>query len=381
MKGVLMLVNDFPPAPVGGAERQVERLSMFLAGQGIQVNVITRAYPGLNSQETRSGFGIFRVMQFGPNKFRKALFTLGALARIFQLRHRFDVLHAHLAFSSAVSAAVAGRLLRKQVIVKFGTGGAASEIRQSEKSLRGRIKLAILRTWVDRYISLTEEIDRELLEAGFSGDKILRIGNGIDASLFAPAAADKDAARSALTLSGKTVILFTGRLVAVKGVPILLRALARVNRPELHLVLAGEGADRASLEALVDELGLRTQVTFADYVKDVKPYLRAADIFVLPSLGEGISNSLLEAMSAGVACVATRVGGAAELLEQGRNGILIEPNTVDELAQALATLAGDSELRNRYGQLARDSVLARYDIGSVGARYIALYNELAGRRS
>lgn len=380
MKGVLMLVNDFPPAPVGGAERQAERLSMFLAGQGIQVNVITRTHPGLTSHETRSGFGIFRVMQFGPNKFRKALFTLGALVRIFQLRDRFDVLHAHLAFSSAVSAAVAGRLLRKQVIVKFGTGGASSEIRQSEKSLRGRIKLAILRTWVDRYISLTEEMDQELLATGFSGAKILRMGNGIDASLFSPAA-DKVAARSAVALDGKTIVLFTGRLVAVKGVPVLLRALARVNRPELHLVLAGEGADRASLEALVDELGLHSQVTFAGDVKDVKPYLQAADIFVLPSLGEGISNSLLEAMSAGVACVATRVGGAAELLEQGRNGILIEPNTVDELAQALATLAGDSELRNRYGQLARDSVLARYDIGSVGARYIALYNELAGRRS
>lgn len=381
MKGVLMLVNDFPPAPVGGAERQAERLSAYMAGQGLQVSVITRMYPGLKELEDRDGYRVFRIPQFGPNNLRKISFTLGAILLIIKRRAHFDVLHAHLAFSSAVSAAIAGRLLGKRVVVKFGTGGASSEIRQSEISIRGRLKLSILKHWVDTYITLTDEMEKELLTAGFPKERILRMANGIDASVFAPLK-DKESAKDRIFLAGKTLILYTGRLVAVKGIPVLLRAFQRVinDFPNLHLVLVGNGEDRHNLEEIAKELKIEESITFVGDVSDIKPYLCASDIFVLPSFGEGVSNSLLEAMSVGLACIATNVGGSADLLSNGRNGILIPPNDVDKLFDALTELIQNHSERAMYGMNARQFVLSHFDFSSVGARYISLYEKLASGR-
>ncbi|MFN8413458.1 MAG: glycosyltransferase family 4 protein [Anaerolineales bacterium] len=378
MKGVLMLVNDFPPAPVGGAERQAERLSIYLAQRGVPVSVITRMFSDLKKTEYRDGYTIFRIPQFGPNKLRKVFFTLGALFMIVRKRNLFDILHAHLAFSSAVSAALAGKLLGKKVIVKFGTGGASSEVHQSENSFRGRLKLAILKRWVDLYIAMTDEMENELLAAGFAKERILRMTNGIDASIFVPPP-DKELAKSDVSMSGKTIILFTGRLVAVKGVHVLLNAFRQITSifPNVHLMLVGNGEERVALEKSARDLNIDQYVTFVGDVSDVKPYLRAAEIFVLPSFGEGISNSLLEAMSAGLACIATRVGGSSDLLLNGQHGILISPNNIDQLAEALKTLVQNNEMRKKFGNDARQFVLSQFDFSSVGARYLALYNQLA----
>ena len=168
----------------------------------------------------------------------------------------------------------------------------------------------------------------------------------------------------------------------MKGVRVLLNAFQHVIKgfPKTHLLLVGNGEDRIGLEELSVGLKIEKDVTFAGDVNDVKPYLRASDIFVLPSFGEGISNSLLEAMSTGLACVATKVGGSADLLSNGQNGVLVSPNNVDELTDALITLVKDKEQRENFGNVARQFVLLKYDFTSVGARYLSLYNELASGR-
>lgn len=379
MSGVIMLVNQFPPMPAGGAEQQAERLARYLAGRGLNVGVITRAGGGLAPHERRDGFWIERVSDRGPSKLGTVRFTLGAMRTLWRRRREYSVLHAHLAFAPAVAAAVMGRLLGKRVIVKFGNSGAFGDVQVSQGSGRGRLKLGLLRRYVDANIALDEVMEGELLGAGFARERVLRMVNGIQSERFARRAAP-DAAKAALGLAGKTILLYVGRLAPQKALPDLLAALAaaRRARPELHLVLLGQGEERAALLARAAELGLQEHVTFAGNVGDVQPYLDAADLFVLPSLTEGISNALLEAMAAGLACVATAVGGTPEVLDGGSCGALVPPGQPEQLAAAIERLAGDPAERARLGAAARARISRFYAFNVVGDQYIDLYARLTG---
>src|SRR6185436_20177983 len=118
---------------VGGAERQAERLAVYMADQGFTTGVLTRHVGNLPRKEERDNFTVYRLSQFGPGKFKTISFTIAALIKLIQLRSSYDVLHAHLAFAPAIAAAVAGRLLGKQVIVKFGNSSLFGDVERSRQ--------------------------------------------------------------------------------------------------------------------------------------------------------------------------------------------------------------------------------------------------------
>lgn len=375
--GVVMLVNEFPPLPVGGAERQAERLSGWLAARGWKVSVLTRGAANLPSRETRDGFEILRVRPRGPGKLKSLTFVLGALWTLFRRRKDYKILHAHLSFGPAFAAVIAARFLGKRVIVKLGNSGEFGDILVSQKTFRGRLRLWALRRWADAVITLDDAMQAEALAAGFDSRRLRRMNNGIEFASFASTRA-KDEAKSSLGLGGKVVVMFMGRLSEQKSLPTLLNAFssARKNFPALHLLLLGDGPSRPDLEFQAEKFGMTANVTFAGSQRDVRPYLEAADIFALPSVSEGISNALLEAMSAGLACVATPVGGNAEALDNGACGVLLPPRDESAWAAALAELGTDSQRRERLGAAARQRVRERYDFSVVGSQYESLYREL-----
>lgn len=380
MKGIMMLVNYFPPLPTGGAERQAERLATYLVSRNVPSGVITRRVGSLPRHERRNGFDVYRLAQFGPGKIKTVTFTIAAIISLLRLRHSYDILHAHLAFSPAIAAAVVGKILDKVVIVKFGSNNTSSgEIKISQKTWRGRLRLAILRRWVDICIALDPEMEKEILDAGFSPNRVIRMGNGIDTARFKPYA-DKFSAKKALDLESgdKILVLYTGRLVSEKALDLLLMAMkqATTSCKELHLLMIGNGNERDALVALTEKLGIQHCVTFIDYINDIHPYLNAGDIFVLPSLGEGISNSLLEAMSCGLACISTRVGGSTEVLGDGKYGLIVPPNSVEDLTEALVRLGNSASERTQLGNLARQRILEKYDFQVVGEQYYSLYTRL-----
>jgi len=379
MAGVVMLVNEFAPLPVGGAERQAERLSAYLSGRGWPVWVLTRGVPGLPASETVHGFTIIRPRAWGPGKLGTVSFVFGALFELVRRRKDYSILHAHLAFGAAFAAVLAARLLGKRVLVKLGNSGEFGDIRVSQKSWRGRLRLAAFRKWADTVIVLDEVMQAEALDAGFAPQQVRRINNGIDARMFSDAQMPADA-KAALGLNGKVVVLSVGRLAAQKSLPVLFESFAKAlpGFSELRLLLVGDGPERTALEALADSLKIKGQVTFAGNQADVRPYLQAADIFALPSASEGISNALLEAMSAGLACLATPVGGNPEVLKQGDSGMLLPMDDIETWSSALVTLGHSAKLRAQMGTAARERVRAEYDFSVVGARYEALYAELSG---
>ena len=380
MNGVVMLVNEFPPLPIGGAERQAERLSQYLAGHAWNIRVLTRGSKDLPPHQNKDGFQILRVKPFGPGKLKSLTFVFGAIQTLWQERNNYQILHAHLAFGPAFAAAMVGRILKKIVIVKFGNSGPFGDIQTSQKTFRGRLRLAMLRRWVDVAITLDAKMQAEVLGAGFSQTQIRRMPNGIDTHSF-QTRPTKSSARKSLGLSDILTVVYTGRLSKQKSLHTLIMAISTIRKelPNLQLVLVGDGPERLNLEVLSSNLGLENNIHFAGSQSDVIPYLAAADIFVLPSLAEGISNSLLEAMTCGLACIATKVGGTPDVL--GQSGVLVDPDQPDQIAQALSRLAQNPDEMERLSNLAKKRILDEYEFEIVGKRYSQLYNELLNNQS
>lgn len=377
MISVVMLVNEFPPLKVGGGERQAERLAVELARQGVRVGVVTRGRPDLPPQEVRDGFWVQRVLPRGGGKFAAVTFILGAMRVLWARRAEFRIVHAHLAFSPAVAAALIGPPLGKRVVVKFGNSGPFGDVQVSQASIWGRLKLALLRRRADVVIALDDAMRLELEQAGFAAERIVRMDNGVCAADFRPPQ-PRAFYRRSLGLEGREVIVAVGRLEPQKAYPDLLRAVAQVFQRHVNglLLIVGDGSQRRGLEAMCAQLGLGEQVRFVGNVNDVRPYLWAADVFALASHAEGMSNALLEAMAAGLPCVVTAVGNAPEMLAAGACGVLVPPGEPDRLAAALTQVLADADSRRRLGEAARRRVQERYDMPRVAEAYQHLYRRL-----
>lgn len=174
-------------------------------------------------------------------------------------------------------------------------------------------------------------------------------------------------------------LLFVGRLAPQKALDVMLRSLAvlRQSHRDVHLSLAGDGPERAKLEALARELGVGSNVTFLGYQsqRQVRDLLAAADVFVLSSVAEGVPVVLMEAMAACVPVVATRIAGIPELVHDGANGFLVPPGDPETLAARAATLLDDPELRNRCGAAGRAKVEREFNLAVEGAKVVEILTD------
>lgn len=207
-------------------------------------------------------------------------------------------------------------------------------------------------------------------------DKIDLIYNGVDLDRFAP---QPSILRHELGLAdNQPVILTVGRLAANKGQADLIAAAPIILErfPRAHIILAGDATDRAPLDAQIAALGLGQHVTLLGHRTDVANLLHGADLFVMPSLAEGFSLALVEALAAGLAIVATAVGIAPEVIVPGRNGLLVPPADAPALADAVIRVLGlDEAARAAYRSAAR-AAAARFSCQATAQQTLALYREV-----
>jgi len=171
--------------------------------------------------------------------------------------------------------------------------------------------------------------------------------------------------------------------VPIKDHATLFRAAERLaaHKIDVRVVVAGTGPERERLDAVVNaSAALAGRVSFVGASENVPEILNALDIFVLPSLMEGMSNTILEAMSCGLPVAATRVGGNLELVQEGRTGVLFAPGDDGQLAAELELLAANEELRRNYGAAGRRRVLEDFSLDKMLAGYRKLYRDLAARK-
>ena len=230
----------------------------------------------------------------------------------------------------------------------------------------------ILGAATTRLFTVSEAARQMLIEeVGMPGSRIAVIPNGIDTGRFSPGPRRPEAAR--------VVVGTVGNLTPVKNHALLVRACGELLRrgTDLELRIAGEGPERGRLADLAASLGMADRLRLAGLVGDVPAFLRELDVFVLSSSTEAHPNALLEAMSCGLPCIATRVGGSPEVLQEGRSGILVEPEDPPALAEAIGRLAADRGERERLGQAGRRRVCDHYNMERMLVSYEALYTELA----
>lgn len=235
--------------------------------------------------------------------------------------------------------------------------------------------------FVTHYIALSRELKNYLTEGvGIAPRRISLLCNGVDAERFVPATGGARAGLSGSPFNDPSLFVIgtVGRLQAVKDQVGLVRAFARIASafPAARLVIAGEGGSRAAIEAEVSAHGLANRVWLPGERADVPEVMRSFDLFVLPSIAEGISNTVLEAMASGLPVVATDVGGNPELVEDGTSGALVPAQDPVALAETLAAYASDRSLTRAQGAAGRARIEAAFSLDAMVANYDRLYSNL-----
>ncbi|MDP3938095.1 MAG: glycosyltransferase family 4 protein, partial [Deltaproteobacteria bacterium] len=347
---------------------------------GAAVRVVTpRESSDLPEADTVDGLPVRRITY--PSV--KGLGAAVLLSRIFSdlVRGADDVIHVHIPGPMLIPAVAAGRVRGVPVVLKFAN-------LSPERGIWVDLPASRLRGWpieaatrrVDGVVAISSRIARAAEEGGWP--TVARIPNGIDPRIFDRSFPPRANARRSLHVEGEPVVLFVGRLSYQKGVDVLLEAWARFRRrrPRAHLVLLGEGPEAAALQRQAEALGIAASVDFRGLRRDAGPHYAAADIFVLPSRYEGFPNVMLEAMSAGLPVVASRVSGTEDAIDNGRNGLLVPPGEPQPLADALFELASGPERARALGHEARKTVESSYHIRAVAEQTMAFYARLGSRR-
>lgn len=246
----------------------------------------------------------------------------------------------------------------------------------------------LYRPFVQQYVALSRNLERYLVESiGVPAQRVQHIYNGVDTERFLPrAVAREPIAGSPFNDPDLFVFGTVGRLDPVKDQANLARAFVRARQLDpqlarrLRLVIVGDGPQRAAVEAIVREADVQALVWFAGERSDIPDIMRGLDCFVLPSLAEGISNTLLEAMASALPVIATRVGANADLMEQGAAGRLVPRGDPAALAAALLDMVADPNAAAGYGRAGRDIVERRFSLERMVRDYEDLYRRMLTAR-
>jgi glycosyltransferase involved in cell wall biosynthesis len=383
---VLQLVNSFA---LGGAERVVTMLATHADRSRFEVIPCAIRASGPLEEDLQAAGIQYQVLGIRRRNITNPLFLADfrrLLAGIVEtaIRFRIDIIHAHLT-ENTLLAVLAGRRL-ENLRVCATVHSVVFSPRRGPFSFRSWLKrTAIERVFsrTDRIIAVSDEVARAVQATSrVPPEHITTIPNGVEPN---PYRAEKDrmALRRSLDLPlNRPVVASVGRLIHLKGYQHLEAALALIPSERRPLTLfIGDGPDRSELESRAAVLGLSDDVRFLGYRRDVAAVLAASDLFVLPSLWEGLPLSLLEAMSAGLPVVVTSVGGNAEVVEEGKSGLLIPPRDEPALANAITSLLENPFRRLAIGKAARDRFDRCFSLNSFIRSHEYLYEELLAKPS
>jgi glycosyltransferase involved in cell wall biosynthesis len=400
---IYLLTESFYPPNWDGVARHAHQLAERLAEKKQTVVVVTRqTNPPSSSYEQ---IGKMSVRRISPGGFLKGAgwWAIGPLlmflVQLFYLlvkeRSRYDFIVTCGLKVLPIPAVVACAIGKTKCIIRVESSRELLEDISAEslgkmgffpRSVLLRVVHLLQRAALKRahrIVAISSEIKRELIRAGVAPEKIESIPNGIDTNRFSSVSMEQKLnLRKKLSLPIEGVLFnFTGRLAATKGLPLLVQAWKGLSCKyrDIYLLLVGSG--QGSFDSCEDELkdyiklnDLKERVVITGAVDNVYEYLQASDVFVLPSEYEGFSITLMEALACALPTVATKVGGATELIRHQENGILINPRDQKELESAIDWLLDHKELWTKIGERARTSVVDKYSIDAVTNRYLEMFS-------
>ncbi|GCF08217.1 glycosyltransferase family 4 protein [Dictyobacter arantiisoli] len=410
---------------IGGAETRAANQAHQLQEFGHQVMIITlQRYKDWKKAENIDGIPVIRIGGSFNQHGRLRIGRVGHIPidivmffQLWRMRHSYDILHTIQLSPLSGVAALVGKLTGKPVIISIPSTGPGKKPRPQDAvmmadtlvdqsidtsflkvayedtvvgdmthmkktAVGGDVILRYLKKSDAFYHVLSNRSRTYMISNGFRAAKITHIPNGIDIEKFAPVAELRPD-----PTQPERDILCVARLQYPKGVDVLLHAWKRLMsapaewRTQLkpRLLIAGTGQSEAQLKQLTHALALDESVVFLGSCNDVIPLLQRAWGFVLPSRWEGMPNALLEAMSCGLPCIATRVSGSEDIVNDGDNALLVEPEDPVALALALQRLIADTELTRQLALAGRATVIKDYQLTTTAEQLILFYQQTLGQ--
>lgn len=421
---ICIVATRFSPF-VGGAEVRAEKQARQLQASGHEVIVVTlRHFRAWKRQETLDGLPITRVGgtykrsgRLRNGRFGHLAVAIGFFRALWRLRQRYDVIHCIQFSPPAAMATLIGKITHKPIIISIPSTGP-SEARRSQleqgASLMadtltdtaflkidfkhwtagaddisflpqlafGKAMLDYVRRSNAYYQILSTRGYEHLASHGFPTRQIVYIPGSVDIDKFRPAADLRPKPEER-----ERTIICVARLAYAKGIDVLLHAWGRMMREPMEwraqlkprLLIVGDGDCEAQLKRVAALLGIEDSVEFLGLRTDVVDLLQRSWGFVLPSRWEGNPNALLEGLACGLPCVATRVSGSEDIITDGVNGLLVEPEQPAEMAQALRRMIEDADFAERLGREGRATVVRSYQLTTVVEKCVELYCRLLKR--
>ena len=350
---------------IGGIGNYITSLACALKKKGVVVMV---ASSGGNLEPELKRCGVCHKTLRMKTKFELSPKVFASAVDISKIvkDEKIDISHAHSRVSQA-AAFFASRL----------TGVPCVTTCHGYFKVRFR---KIFDTWGRKVIAISDAVENHLKDdLGVDEGRVELIYNGIDIDRFSRqySDAEKLSLKRSLGLKGP-VVGTIGRLSPVKGQRYLIEAMAEVVRkvPDVKAVIMGDGEEDKKLKSLAKELNIEDTIRFVPSDPDTVKFLSIMDVFVLPSVKEGLGLALLEALGSGRACVASRVGGIRDIIESGMNGILVGVGDPKAIAAAVISLLNDAQSRQKMGQAGREMVRERFSLDSMSDKVIKLYESV-----
>lgn len=376
LRVLMILESGFPVRGGGGAESQVRTLAGELRRRGHLVTVLTPRVPNAPDKciDRCDGIPVVRLAYPPQRGLARLVLWCRLTAFLHRRGRRYDAWHAHIAHYLAAIACAFGRRADRPVVVKVSgwweleRGLLAAHASPLAALARSALRRASAIQTISRRLAV------ELARQQFPAERIVTLPNAVDMARFS-APAGRSSANSLLQA------IFVGRLVAEKGLFTLLDAWAAAfgsAAPRMRLRLVGTGTLEAQLRARAAALGIGGAIEFLGHREDVEALLAEADIGLLPSTIEGLSNTLLEYMASALPVVASRISGSEDLIVPGRNGWLFEPGDVPALAACLREAVDmGAEHRRAFGRQARQDVGVVAGLDVVVDRLVSIYRGAA----
>jgi len=357
---VLATVTDF-----GGAERVVLSLTEHIKNDEFDLVPIIFTVPSFTDNI------FFKHLDRAGKKYYKVYVNnhkikyLNPLANIFETyrllkRNKFDLIHTH-GYRADVLGIFLARLLGLPVISTCH-GFISNDL---HLTLYNRLDLFILR-FARKIIAVSESIKSSLIKSGIKESSVTLIQNAVNGSYSVEAhTRNRKTKRKYCGMTEDDFVVgYVGRLSEEKGVGHLIEAIALLNKSGIpaKLLIIGEGPQRIELADRVKRANLEEKVFFTGFQDDVECWLSAMDVFTLPSLTEGTPVSLLEAMACGIPVVATAVGGVPQVIDSGKNGVLVSPGNPQDIKEAVQLLYKSEKLRNGLSGEAQKTINSQYNI-------------------
>jgi glycosyltransferase involved in cell wall biosynthesis len=396
---IAIVSNYFMPHK-GGAENQNRLIGEALVRRGHRVTVFTRWFDSrLPPREWISGLDVRRLLPSGQSMLAKWLMNFSTAWHLMRARPGFDLVFVTQISPHALGPALASQVRRIPLVLRpIEHGELSGDISNQMLSKTAiaedliRFVMNAARQWAyrraTRMIVVSKGLEREALNFGFPPAALVPIPNAIDMTRFRPATAEQR-----VTLRGELglppdgeVVVWVGRLVRKKGLETMIDAWSGLTHihPRTLLLIVGAGPGTGhihdaeeTLRASVAARGLQASVKLTGPVPDVERYLRASDLFVFTSEAEGFGVALVEAMACGLPVITSRIeGAAADLVDDGREGLKFDVGNACQLRTCLAKLLSEPESRLRMGSAGSARVKGTLDVECIAVSYERLFKAI-----